>query len=296
MGAAQGRGACATVHLQLINCDLPVKAGRHSALLTSWRAALGYEHLLHEDKGHARCWRGRGIRREPTACRRRVGTWTPGLQEGCRRHGSSVGDACRGRATPAVAERPVETNRTQEGCPLATEVGRFDTSDQRLATAPDRLQSTDVAQPAILEQVSDLGVAQDGLAQLEPELGAKQALDIRYHDRTRHRIARHVKDHAQTRAELAPRRNGQFGFGGSADKLLMHCALQLIALVRAAVVHGVAVGVAQDFLVGDGQLNDVAELAQGPALKNGKSYAQKTCAQAHRLLGKVHAFASKLAM
>mmetsp|Transcript_124546 Transcript_124546/g.398400 ORF Transcript_124546/g.398400 Transcript_124546/m.398400 type:complete len:210 (+) Transcript_124546:1553-2182(+) len=44
----------------------------------------------------------------------------------------------------------------------------------------------------------------------------------------------------------------------------MHCALQLVALVRAAVVNGVAVGVAQDFLVGDGQLNDVAELAQGP--------------------------------
>mmetsp|Transcript_124546 Transcript_124546/g.398399 ORF Transcript_124546/g.398399 Transcript_124546/m.398399 type:complete len:221 (+) Transcript_124546:752-1414(+) len=166
-------------HAQLCISNLSIATSRSKLVATRLPSLCGEllwgtnVSFLHDDKEHARCGRVRGIRREPTACRRRVGTWMHGLQEGCRRHGSSVGDARRAQANLAAAERHVETNRTQEGCPLATEVGRFDTSDQRLATAPDRLQSTDIAQPGNLEQVPDLGVAQDGLAQLKPELGAK---------------------------------------------------------------------------------------------------------------------------
>mmetsp|Transcript_77125 Transcript_77125/g.223846 ORF Transcript_77125/g.223846 Transcript_77125/m.223846 type:complete len:222 (+) Transcript_77125:1101-1766(+) len=132
----------------------------------------------------------------------------------------------------------------------------------------------DVMQARVLEQLGELGVPERGLRELQMEAGSEKPL----HVRERHKLGslRHGGDDLlQTCPDRVPTRKGARAFRGGGARLPALGALLFDHRLGPAVRHDRAIQVAEQLLLGYGQLHDVAHLAEGTALQEGQPPAHK---------------------
>mmetsp|Transcript_39984 Transcript_39984/g.119687 ORF Transcript_39984/g.119687 Transcript_39984/m.119687 type:complete len:306 (+) Transcript_39984:574-1491(+) len=130
--------------------------------------------------------------------------------------------------------------------------------DVAVALQPHR---TDVAQARILQQLRELGVPEGCLAELRVEPGPEQPLHVGQGDRA-HAGAEGAKDLLQAGAHRLPCGESALSLRRTRARPLALRAALLHHRLRALVGHDGAVEVAQQLLLRDGELHNVAHLAQ----------------------------------
>mmetsp|Transcript_60177 Transcript_60177/g.173606 ORF Transcript_60177/g.173606 Transcript_60177/m.173606 type:complete len:457 (+) Transcript_60177:660-2030(+) len=136
------------------------------------------------------------------------------------------------------------------------------------------LQPANVVQALVLQQLGDPGVAERGLAEVEAEARAKEALDIRHGDHPGLDVARAADDHRYATAHVLPCRDGERRglrlLRRAAEGLLPRSALLLDGLLGQAVRHDVAIDVSEELLLRHRELHDVADLTERAPLEEGE--------------------------
>mmetsp|Transcript_68348 Transcript_68348/g.179198 ORF Transcript_68348/g.179198 Transcript_68348/m.179198 type:complete len:240 (+) Transcript_68348:808-1527(+) len=151
--------------------------------------------------------------------------------------------------------------------------------------------AADVAQAPVLEQLGELGVAQGRLAQLQAEARAEEALEVGERDRLRVPAVswpRPGDDLLEARLHRVPAGERARSPGRAGARALALGAPLLDHRLRAAVGHNSAVEVAEELLLRDGKLHNVADLAQRAALEEGHVAARQHLGAGVAPAGKHH--------